>query len=435
MADAAPLDEFAMLDAEALDLEALTPEDFHPPPTNGTVSSWLLDNPAGRLPFVLDLAPENWYATYAMPVLAHFRTDPRQWGLILAKWGALYQKADLLIAAVDAWRREHPAPGQEASTPDEQLQRIYASSDPDVWYGALALLATLRRNTRAWSHAKAKAKQRGLDTHDLERAVDAMASAKARVPTTTEESQEPLPEAQQHSGVARLAEEWGIPIVGCVRHGLENTEWGLLLDTGQEIHLGSSKKILKEEEVRAAIFDVTGIAIKEYGRKERAVWYELIEIVAAVAVLVDTPELTTKGQARALLEGYLARNYVDLERDASDEEWAQIAGSTRAFVRQGLVHVHVQDIWLHYSRTMFPDVTTRMILEWLRLLGWHRVTVTRRGPPSTCRSMWAVEAASMVAFFAEGRAPDALVYEDAPHPAGAPSPSEDIDALLDREGF
>lgn len=119
-----PLDDFALLDAEVVDLETLTPESLQPP-MNGTtaasaVAPWLLENPEGRLSFILGCEPEYWYKEFALPVLAHFRNDPRQWGIIISRWGSLYQKADLLVAAVDDWKRKYDPtlPGVPNSVPN-----------------------------------------------------------------------------------------------------------------------------------------------------------------------------------------------------------------------------------------------------------------------------------------------------------------------------
>ena len=185
-----------------------------------------------------------------------------------------------------------------------------------------------------------------------------------------------------------LADIWGLHVEAVIKHGTENAFWHLRLQDGREIQLGTSQDLQSQTKVRARIYDVTGQMIPRYAPKELRLWDHHMEILALVAMTVDTPEMTRRGQARSLLLGYLQEEYCPLDHDASPEEWEALALGNRPFMRNGMLHIAVKDIWVKHIRLLEPQMSQREFLDLLRLLGGKRIRVTINHPSPTSRSVW-----------------------------------------------
>jgi hypothetical protein len=188
--------------------------------------------------------------------------------------------------------------------------------------------------------------------------------------------------------IEMLANAWGLQIVTVIRHGTENALWHLHLLDGREIQLGSSENLMTEGKVRARIFDVTGHVIPRYGTKYAHLWDHHMEQLAMVAQIVDTPEMTREGQARALVLGYLEEQRCRLDREASKEDWGKLALSNKPFVWGGFLYLSLRNFWLTYVRHSAPQLLQTDVLDLLRLLGGRRTKVTINTPSPTSRSVW-----------------------------------------------
>lgn len=366
-----------------------------------------------------------WSEREQLLVLAVFVDDPVEWIRISARGREIGVNVFQLERACKALRDEqratqlphmngvHELLPPESLSIEEQRQRVYDSRDIAVWHAALDLFIDLVDDAGAWFLVTGKAKAAGQDVRAFEKAVrQAKADHKKARTRHTSQPVEPTTIATQNCQEAldMLSEEWGIPIVECIRHGKDNATWHLKLVDGKEIGIGSSKNLLSELAVRIAIFDVTGVAIKHYGKAQQDKWRELVQIIAAFAVTVDTPEMTARGQAIALIDGYLTMRHTNLTRESSDAEWKGLVTGKHPFVRNGMIHIHAQDMWVSYVRTMRPDIESRTILEFFRMLGFHRVTIALK-EPKTSRSMWAIPLETLLRLLEENR-PLEVLAED-----------------------
>ena len=364
--------------------------------------------PAEKRDHILDyFSAEEWSNPEHLNILALFYSDAPQWMRIKARGKSIGVNAWDLERACQALHERLQAAKQCEATPatarpdestEASLGRIFASSDIDVWYGALDLLADIFPQAVKWNYAKEKAKQRGISPYGLEQAVKEVVAVrkKARHGTADACAAEASLAAQSHtSALARLSEEWGVPIGGCLRHGTENSTWHLILVDGREIHLGVSSQAINEASVRAAIFDTTGQYIQQYGKKQHERWRELMELLAEVAVTVDTEEMTSRGKAKALLRGYLASAMCPLEVDTSAEEMQILAIANRPFVKNGILYVHARDISSNYARTSMPELDHAHVLEFLREMGACQGKV-KLNTAKTSRSYWSLPVANLV---------------------------------------
>jgi hypothetical protein len=192
-----------------------------------------------------------------------------------------------------------------------------------------------------------------------------------------------------------LSDTWGLEIQAVVRHGRENALWHLQLHDGSEIQLGTSKELMSQAHVRARIYDVTGHVLRRYPPKDAHLWDHHMQILAQVAVTVDTPEMTRLGQAKSLVLGYLEMQSCMLDRDNSSEEWELLALGNRPFVRQGMLYLAARHMFLNYVRVVNSKMIQTDLLDLLRLLKGRRITLTVQQPKKTSRSVWRIPPASL----------------------------------------
>lgn len=364
---------------------------------------WDEFSPAEKRDHILDyFSAEEWSKPEYLTILAVFFDDAPQWMRIKARGKAIGVNVwDLERAcktmherAQEASKRARDSMEPHSSqSSEDRLKALFASTELDDWYGALDLLADIFPQAAQWNYAKEMAKRRGISAYGLEQAVKEVVAVrkKAHASTAATSTADASLSAQSYeSALMMLSEEWDIPpISACVRHGTENSTWHLKFADGREVNLGTSKDLLNELSVRAAILDVTKKVIRFYGKKDQERWRELIGMLTAVAMTVDTPEMTPRGQAHALVEGYLEMNNVHLDENTSAEEWETLAYSNEPFVRDGIVHVSARHICNAYARTMMPEIDHKVTLELLRLLGGYQVRITLN-TYKTSRSMFAI---------------------------------------------
>lgn len=185
-----------------------------------------------------------------------------------------------------------------------------------------------------------------------------------------------------------LSDTWGLQLKAVIRHGTENTLWHLQLVDGREIQLGTSKDLSSQSHIRTQIFDVTGHFIPRYSQKDMQLWDHHMELLALVAVTVDTPEMTRRGQAKSLLQGYLDMEYCQLDRDTSSEEWEGLALANKPFIRQSMLFLSAKHMWLTHVRIVNTKMAQSDLFDLLRLLGGRRITIALEHPKKTSRSVW-----------------------------------------------
>jgi hypothetical protein len=184
-----------------------------------------------------------------------------------------------------------------------------------------------------------------------------------------------------------ISDTWGLALAAVIKHGAENTLWHLRLVDGREISLGTTKDLFSQPTMRQRIFEVTNHLIPRYGAKDLALWDHHIQVLALVAQTVDTPEMTREGQVIALIRGYTEAQQCDLTRDNSTEEWEDLALTYRPFVRGGWLYVSARHL-LAYARVLDTRMTSRDLLDLLRLVQGRRVTVALHIVDQTCRRLW-----------------------------------------------
>ena len=192
-----------------------------------------------------------------------------------------------------------------------------------------------------------------------------------------------------------LSDIWGLNITAVIRHGTENALWHLRLFDGREIQIGTSKDLLSQAHVRAQIYDVTGKVIPRYKPSDARLWDHHMEILALVAVTVDTPEMTRIGQAKAFVRGYLEALHCELDRDADSTDWENLARLNRPYLKQGILYLSARHLWMHHVRIVAPKMIQTELLDLLRLLGGRRITIAIHDPKTTSRSVWRIPATSL----------------------------------------
>lgn len=186
----------------------------------------------------------------------------------------------------------------------------------------------------------------------------------------------------------RLAEYWQIPVIRVVRHGDENSRWSVILADTREILLGTSKQLLDQEHVRAAVFDRTGVMIPRLSRKEDHVWDRLMEMFYAMATTIENPDSSRLVQAQEFLRNYLAQQPGGFVQDFDDEEWEALAHRNRPFRREGKIYIHARTWWNNCIRHLAPDITYIDALGLLRLIGAKSDRVTLNKIAHTDRNYW-----------------------------------------------
>lgn len=192
----------------------------------------------------------------------------------------------------------------------------------------------------------------------------------------------------EESSTSNLAELWSIPIAKVIRHGEENVRWSLALEDGKEILLGTSKQLLDQRHVRAAIFDRTGKLIPRIAKQEEYKWDQILEGLYAIAVTVANPDSTRMAQAKELLGQYLRGQPGGFRQDFDENEWEDRAYSNHPFRRAGAIYLHARMWWNSCIRALAPDITYQDTLGLLRLVGATSERITLHKVAHTDRSYW-----------------------------------------------
>lgn len=186
----------------------------------------------------------------------------------------------------------------------------------------------------------------------------------------------------------RLSDFWKIDIARVIRHGDENSTWNLVLDDDREILLGTSKQLQDQAHVRAAIFDRTGMMIPRIPQSRIEDWDRLLEMLFAMAITVQSPELSRVGKAKEFLLLYLGQQPGGFQQDFDDEEWEALALRNRPFRRDGAIYIHARAWWNSCIRALAPDITYADAVGLLRLIGATSQRVTLNKVAHTDRAYW-----------------------------------------------
>jgi hypothetical protein len=133
--------------------------------------------------------------------------------------------------------------------------------------------------------------------------------------------------------VAELSQKVGVSITSVIKRGTVPSRYYILWHA-TEICLGTAKEMLIQDNVKSAVFDVTGVMIKHTTRKK---WELLVELIGACAVFEELEGAGENDEIELLICDYLD------ERCAIEKEWKDAASLSKPFRREGKVYMNLNN--------------------------------------------------------------------------------------------
>jgi hypothetical protein len=162
----------------------------------------------------------------------------------------------------------------------------------------------------------------------------------ARLPNITRRD---ASESEKESTLDIIRRALGIPIKAFVRHGVEDPDYSLVLDSGTNIALGSLDEVGNQRRFGLKVW--AGHGIRPQLMKE-GVWFRIMNQLAAIEILHENPETTRQGKLKNWLASYVANVVVH----GSEHWWAGL-NLGQPFYDAGNLWVNVdnlrQFIWHH----------------------------------------------------------------------------------------
>lgn len=366
-----------------------------------------------RLGIILQVytSPAQWLEEETLATLATFRHHPVRWAQIKARYKEIggnpwdFEKAATVL---------NPRPladvpigrtwvGLQESMPElaDRMRRPLATSDEQHEAADVKDLAFVLQNHWEDQEALALIQSLHLDAQHQPPGEETLhlllGKAYLLLEETAQASSEKHVDGLSLPARSRLmkslADFFKIPLARVIRHGKENALWTFVTHDGTEIHIGTSSDLHIQQKVRVAIFDHTGIEMTRLSAKEVAKWDSILEMIARVAEMVDTPEFTGIGRIKGLLLAYVDMENVDLSREATQEEWPILLDTRKPYRLNGMLHISTQRLCGDIMKAYDPEMTNRMVIDLLRRIGAKQVTITVRGNLRFFRRVWLVDCA------------------------------------------
>jgi hypothetical protein len=299
------------------------------------------------------------------------------------------------------WRHQRPDLADQSASSYDMALASYAVNagwtDQDIANLLIAFRRThkldlakaLRRDYLQRTIARAKATV--SDSESCREAREAKAKAKQAERKAEREHFEAVDKILEapEPELDRISRMIGVPVARWIQHGIEESDYSLVLANGRDICIGPVDAVMNMVRFKARMYEATGIVVP---RMKCEQWDTFCRLLAKCVEVVANDESGRVNRLKDWLTAYLTQTAI-----YRDDEWPSALKRFHPFIREGRLHVSIQDT-LRFIRYSLDEKADKADL-WrvLRAGGFEQVCVSARidGVVIT-RRYWAGEAAAFV---------------------------------------